>query len=82
MRREPNGKFARIAVLLTCVAMLVTAVSFTVRAEVTARSAVAQCGDHETRIRTIEHAIAEMASDIRVIRQIMEHQTQREETPR
>ena len=82
MPRQSNGKFARIAVLLTSVAMLVTAVSFTVRAETTARSAVEQCGDHEVRIRTMEQAVAEMASDIRVIRQIMEHELQRKEKPR
>ncbi len=82
MARSSNGRFARIAVALTCVAMLVAAVSFTVRAEMTARSASQRTDDHETRIRTIEHAIGEMAGDIRVIRQIMEHELQDKERRR
>ena len=73
MPSKPNGKFTRIAVALTCIAMLVAAVTFTVRGEMTAREALQRCDDHEMRIRTLERAIGEMAADIRVIREIMEH---------
>ena len=73
MPSNPNGKFTRIAVGLTCMAMLVAAVTFTVRGEMTARDASQRCDDHEIRIRTLERAIGEMAADIRVIREIMEH---------
>ena len=82
MPSQSNGKFTRIAVLLTAAAMLATVVSFSVRAEMTARSAAEECGDHEARIRTIERAIGEMAGDIRVIRQIMEHELQQKEKRR
>ena len=82
MPRQSNGKFTRAAVLLTAAAILATAVSFTVRAEMTANSAAEECGDHEIRLRTMERTMAEMAADIRVIRQIMEHEMQRKEKPR
>jgi hypothetical protein len=76
MPRESNGKFTRAAVLLTCAALLVAAVTFTVRAEMTARSAAEKSVDHEARLRTVERSLGEMAADIRVIRELVERQLQ------
>ena len=78
MPAKPNGKFTSITVALTCAAMLVAAVSFTVRGEMTARSAAERCDDHEMRIRTLERSIGEMAADIRVVREILEHSLRHE----